>query len=372
MRARTFAKFTLVHASQIGRTMDPTTDCIALQPKLKRARQLRRDAKILVQVASAALDPDRPLITHLVITRRCNLSCGYCFEYDKVSQPVPLDVLKERIDHLAKLRSVFVTLTGGESLLHPDAIEIVRYVREKGMTPFLNTNGYLLTKQIIEGLNAAGLYGLQLSIDNAKPNEVSKKSLKPLMPKLRLLARHARFHVRINTVLGSGPAEEALEVARTVVAFGFDSNCSLVRDETGALIEPEPATRGAYDEIRRLGSRLPSFMDDDYTRKLLDNGTMDWKCRAGARTFLVDEKGLAHLCQPRMGNPGTPLLAYTVEHIRAAFDAPKSCAKTCPIAYAHHASKLDGWRSQNGPVLVPAPAPQPLPGKRSPALVVVS
>lgn len=363
----------MVWASHIGRTMDATID--ELQPKLRRQRQLRRDAKILMQVASAAMDVDRPLITHLVITRRCNLSCGYCFEYDKVSKPVPLETLKARIDHLAKLRSVFVTLTGGESLLHPDAIEIVRYVREKGMTPFLNTNGYLLTKQIIEGLNEAGLYGLQLSIDNAKPNDVSKKSLKPLMPKLRLLARHARFHVRINTVLGSSPPEEALEVAKTVVAFGFDSNCSLVRDETGALIQPDPKTRAVYEEIRGLGSRLPSFMDDDYTRKLLDDGTMEWKCRAGARTFLVDENGLVHLCQPRMGNPGTPLLAYTVEHIRAAFNAPKACAKTCPIAYAHHASKLDGWRGQKGvPLMLAAPEPPAIggTGKRSPGLVVVS
>jgi MoaA/NifB/PqqE/SkfB family radical SAM enzyme len=348
-------------------------DATPLQPKLQRKRQLRRDARILLQVASAAIDPDRPLITHLVITRRCNLSCGYCFEYDKVSKPVPLDVLKQRIDHLATLRSIFVTLTGGESLLHPDAIELVRYVREQGMTPFLNTNGYLLTKEIIEGLNDAGLYGLQLSIDNAKPNDVSKKSLKPLMPKLRLLARHAKFHVRINTVLGSSPPEEALEVARTVVAFGFDSNCSLVRDETGALIAPDPKTREAYDEIRRLGSRLPSFLDDDYTRELLDRGTMDWKCRAGARTFMVCEDGLVHLCQPRMGNPGTPLLEYTVEHIRQAFNAVKACAATCPIAYAHHASKLDGWRSQKGQALLAAPRPPALPaaGKRSPALVVV-
>jgi len=192
------------------------------------------------------------------------------------------------------------------------------------------------------------------------------------MPKLRLLARHAKFHVRINTVLGSSAPAEALEVARTVVAFGFDSNCSLVRDETGALIKPDPATRAAYEEIRGLGRRLPAFMDDDYTRELLDNGTMEWKCRAGARTFLVCEDGLVHLCQPRMGNPGTPLLAYTVADIRVAFDAPKPCAATCPIAYAHHASKLDGWRSQKGQALLPAPAALPAgTGKRSPALVVV-
>ena len=310
--------------------------------------------KVAANVVSAAFDRDRPLITHLVITRRCNLSCGYCFEYDKTSQPVPLAVLKGRIDHLAKLRSVFVTLTGGESLLHPHAAELVAYVRERGMAPFLNTNGYLLTKKIIEDLNAAGLYGMQLSIDNAVPNDVSKKSLKPLLPKLRLLKQHANFHVRINTVIGSSPPAEALEVAKAVTAFGFHSNISLVREESGALAPPSAETRAAYDQIRALGaSRLPSFMDDTYTQTLLDHGTMSWKCRAGARTFLVDEFGLTHLCQPRAGKGSKPLLDYTVEDIRAAFDAPKPCAATCPISYAHHASKLDGWRSQKGPLLLP-------------------
>jgi MoaA/NifB/PqqE/SkfB family radical SAM enzyme len=315
--------------------------------------------KLLLRVLRAAIDRDRPLITHLVITRRCNLSCGYCFEYDKVSPPVPLAVLHERIDHLARLGSVFVTLTGGESLLHPQVVELVKYVRDQGMAPLLNTNGYLLTREIIEGLNEAGLYGLQLSIDNAKPNAVSKKSLKPLMPKLRLLAAHARFRVRINTVLGSSPPAEALEVARTVVGLGFDSNCSLVRDDSGALIAPDAETRAAYEEIRGLGNRLPRFLDDDYTETLLDRGTIEWKCRAGARTFLVCEDGLVHLCQPRMGNPGTPLADYTVADIRRAFDAPKPCAATCPIAYAHHASKLDGWRPQRGEPLQLGPGIRP-------------
>jgi hypothetical protein len=175
-----------------------------------RMRQVLRSARVALDVAAAALDRDRPLITHLIVTRRCNLSCTYCFEYDKVSAPVPLDVLKERIDHLARLRSVFVTLTGGESLLHPQIVDLVRHVRARGMTPFLNTNGFLLTKDLVLALNAAGLYGMQLSIDNARPNAVSRKSLKTLAPKLQLLKQHAEFHVRINTVIGSSPPAEAL------------------------------------------------------------------------------------------------------------------------------------------------------------------
>ncbi len=304
--------------------------------------------RIAASLVRAALDPTRPLVTHLVITRRCNLSCGYCFEYDKVSPPVPVETLRERIDHLARLRSVFVTLTGGESLLHPQAAELVAYIREHGMVPFLNTNGYLLTRGWIDALNEAGLYALQISVDNVTPNEVSKKSLKTLLPKLKLLSEHAKFRVRINCVLGSSPPAEAVEVARTAVELGFDVSTSLLRAGDGSVMVQTDEARRAYDEIRALGKRAPSYLGDDFTRPLLEQGELQWKCRAGARTFHVDEHGLVHLCAPRTGTPAKPLAAYTVEDIEHYFTAPKPCAATCPVAYAHHASRLDGLRSQNG------------------------
>src|SRR5262245_52009711 len=255
-----------------------------MSPRLRRTSRLA-DARIALRLAGAALDRDRPLIANLIITRRCNLSCGYCFEYDKVSPPVPLEALEERIDHIARLRAVFVTLTGGESLLNPHADEVVAYVRERKMIPFLNTNGYLLTREWIERLNAAGLYGLQISIDNVQPNAVSKKSLKTLLPKLQLLAEHAKFRVRINCVLGSSPPAEAVEVARAVIGFGFDLSTSLLRDGTGAIEEVDAETRAAYETIRAMGRRAPAYLDDDFTRPLMDQGGIEWKCRAGARTF---------------------------------------------------------------------------------------
>ncbi|HET7501894.1 MAG TPA: radical SAM protein [Kofleriaceae bacterium] len=331
----------------------------SLPPKLAR-RGRTSDLRVALQIASAALDPTRPLIANLIITRRCNLSCGYCFEYDKVSPPVPLDVLTARIDHLARLRSVFVTLTGGESLLHPDADAIVAHVRARGMTPLLNTNGYLLTVDWVERLNRAGLYGLQISVDNVTPNAVSRKSLKTLLPKLRLLARHARFRVRINCVLGSSPPAEAVEVARTAIDLGFDVSTSLLRHGDGSLVELSPELRAAYEEIRGLGRRAPAYLRDDFTQELVDHGRADWKCRAGARTFHVCEHGLVHLCAPKLGLPGIPLVDYTVDDIRRAFDTPKPCVATCPIAYAHHASRMDWFRRQRRPPLeLGAPAPGP-------------
>jgi MoaA/NifB/PqqE/SkfB family radical SAM enzyme len=324
--------------------------------RLRRTSRLA-DAKVALTLASALFDKNRPLIANLIVTRRCNLSCGYCYEYDKVSPPVPLDTLKERVDHIARLRAVFVTLTGGESLLNPDVDQVVAYIRAQGMVPFLNTNAYLLTKEWIDRLNATGLYGMQISIDNVLPNDMSKKSLKTILPKLKLLAKHAKFRVRINCVLGSSPPEEAVQVAREVIDLGFDMNTSLVRAEDGTLLPVSPEMELAYETIRTLGKRAPFFLDDDYTRPLIENGESDWKCRAGARTFHVDEFGLVHLCAPRTGLPAKRLEDYTVEDVSYWFSAPKSCAKKCPVAYARHASRLDGWRPQRGEAMQLA-APQ--------------
>lgn len=313
-----------------------------------RAALSRRldDGKIALKVAAAAADPYRPLVANLIVTRRCNLSCSYCFEYDKVSPPVPLATLRERIGHIARLRTLFVTLTGGETLLHPDIAELVAGVRAHGMTPLLNTNGYLLSRDVIERLDDAGLYGMQISIDNVRPNASTKKSLRPLLPKLRLLAAHARFRVRINTVLGTSPPAEAIEVARAVTALGFDAKCSFVRDSDGEPMPLDGDMLAAYAEIRRMQRRGGRALSEDFQQALIERGEIDWKCRAGARFFHVCEDGLVHLCAPRQGSPGKPLADYDAGDIEQAFHRRKWCAPSCPVAYAHQASRLDTFRSQ--------------------------
>lgn len=313
----------------------------------QRAAAIADDARVLAKLAPALADPYRPLMAHVVVTRRCNLSCGYCHEYDKTSEPVPFATILERLDHLARLRVVFVTLTGGESLLHPDIVAIVAAVRARGMVPAMNTNGYLLTRAHVDALNDAGLFAMQLSIDALEPGPVTVKALRPLRKKLALLAAHARFRVRINTVLGSGAPEEAVTVAREVKALGFDAKCSLVRDGRGKVQPVDARARAAYDEIDRLGHRAPAYLSEDFQRALIDRGRVEWKCRAGARYFTVCEDGLVHLCESSWHTPGKPLASYGEDDLRAWFHRAKHCAPTCAVAYAHQASRLDAHRAQD-------------------------
>jgi MoaA/NifB/PqqE/SkfB family radical SAM enzyme len=126
--------------------------------------------------ARMLVSPRRPLLVQLVVTRKCNLSCGYCHEYDDHSPPVALDLLERRIDHAAGLGTLVLTLTGGEPLLHPHLDSLVARVASRGMVCTLISNGYLLTREWIERLNDAKLSMLQMSVDNVDANELSQKS----------------------------------------------------------------------------------------------------------------------------------------------------------------------------------------------------
>jgi len=169
-----------------------------------------------------------------------------------------------------------------------------------------------------------------------------------VLPKLELLAEHATFRVRVNTVLGSGPPAEAVEVARVALALGLDTQCSLVRDAQGHALPLDAEAQEAYQTIRAMRGRLPAVLHDNFQLPLSRGEEVEWKCRSGARYFHVDEHGLVHLCQPRAGLPGKPLADYGVQDIRTYFNREKPCSARCPHAYAHIGSRMDSWRPQGG------------------------
>ena len=177
-----------------------------------------------------------PFLAQLVVIRRCNLSCGYCFEYDKTSQPVPVEVLEDRIRKLRELGTFGISLTGGEPTLHPDLPRLIRKCRELG---FLRTgmisNGFFLRPELIKMLNDAGLQEMQISIDGVHANETTQKVLDNLKKRLQALKDHARFAVTVSGVIGASPPEEAEEVVSVASEMGFTPRVLLVHDSNGQL-----------------------------------------------------------------------------------------------------------------------------------------
>src|SRR5256885_10549239 len=106
----------------------------------KTSRRLRSVREFVRGLAGT----DHPLLVHIIPIRRCNIDCGYCNEYDKVSPPVPTDVMMRRIDKLKELGTSVVAFSGGEPMLHPDLDDLIRRIRAHGMIAGPVTNGYYL------------------------------------------------------------------------------------------------------------------------------------------------------------------------------------------------------------------------------------
>jgi len=312
----------------------------------RKARSVREFARGLVHTS-------HPLLVQIIPIRRCNIDCGYCNEYDKVSEPVPTPVLKARIDKLKQLGTSVVAFSGGEPMLHPDLDTLIRHIRSRGMMAGLITNGYFLVPKRIHELNDAGLDFLQISIDNVEPDEVSKKSLRLLDGKLRHLNEHATFDININSVLGGGikNPEDARTINSRARELGFSTSIGIIHDGAGRLKPLGPVERKVYDEVsaaisgagqvlKNLYSGIRSFQDN-----LADGSPNEWRCRAGARYLYICENGLVHYCSQQRGYPAVPLETYSIDDIRREFNTPKTCAPYCTVGCVHRVSTMDFWRS---------------------------
>src|SRR6266568_6471974 len=304
-----------------------------------------RKAREYRMVARALATTGHPVLAQIVPARFCNLSCAYCNEYDKVSKPVDLQEMYRRIDHLGRLGTAMIGISGGEPLTHPELDDIIRRMRGTGAIAGMITNGYLLNVERIERLNRAGLDHMQISIDNLEPDEISKKSLKVLDKKLEMLAQYAEFHVNINSVVGGGfrDPNDALTIGKRAIALGFTSTIGIIHDGDGQLKPLKKNEALVYREMSQW-KKVNYSRFDDFQSAIVEGRPNDWRCRAGSRYLYICEDGLVHYCSQQRGYPAIPLDEYTPAHLEHEFFTRKACAPRCTVACVHQVSTSDFWR----------------------------
>ncbi len=98
--------------------------------------------------------PSAPQNVAFMITRHCNLHCVHCSASPEqfLREDMTTKEILGVIDDLARCKVFRVTMTGGEPLTHPDFFAIVDAFVEKPMHLQINTNGTLITEQIIRRL----------------------------------------------------------------------------------------------------------------------------------------------------------------------------------------------------------------------------
>ena len=112
------------------------------------------------------------------------------------------------------------------------------------------SNGFHLSKRWIDRLNEAGLQGMQISIDNLEPDDVSMKSLSSVQGKLALLQKHAKFKVNVNSVLGISTerTEDIITVSKTAASYGLQHSVGVLHNHDGALKPLSAKQMDAYEQ----------------------------------------------------------------------------------------------------------------------------
>ena len=115
-----------------------------------------------------------PQIAGLLLTRRCNLNCGYCNVAKFLSEQkgdwreseASLDKVKHIFANKLFRNSLLVDLLGGEPLLVKDLDRIIAFLTENGCLSNTSTNGVLLGERVAD-LKQAGISRINISLYDA-------------------------------------------------------------------------------------------------------------------------------------------------------------------------------------------------------------
>jgi MoaA/NifB/PqqE/SkfB family radical SAM enzyme len=143
-----------------------------------------RDKISQAKIAAGILDRkiyNGPWEVQIDLTNTCNNDCVGCWchspllgelamDADMKKKSLSKEVVKRLIDDLEAMGTRYIYFTGGgEPFMHPHAIDIIEYVKKKGMLCDMSTNFTLVTKDIARRLVACGMDHMNISLWAGSP-----------------------------------------------------------------------------------------------------------------------------------------------------------------------------------------------------------
>lgn len=208
----------------------------------------------------------------LSITDRCNLRCRYCMPGDGVALAAHDELL--RYEELLRVAEAAISLgidrfkvTGGEPLVRRGCVDFVRSLKAlPGVRQVTLTTNGLLLPPLLDGLCAAGLDGVNISLDtldNAQYQRLTRRghSADEVLRAVRLCA--ARLPTKVNAVLLPETADQLIPLAELAaqlpVGVRFIERMPLGAGESGRTVTADAA-------LDRLRTRWPSLAPTDGIR----------------------------------------------------------------------------------------------------------
>jgi AdoMet-dependent heme synthase len=292
-----------------------------------------------------------PKQANFLITGKCNANCYFCLndwreEKTDFSDELSYEEKKAVIDEFASKGVNFLVITGGEPLMDPNLAKILAHAKKNGIDCILQTNGMLLTKEMLVKI-APYLLGIQVSLEGMEKshNDVTrggnfKKTVKGIKNALS-----SGLIVQVNTTMTQFNRDDMIEFVPFLKKLGI-SRLNLIRlymagnalrhqdkiflsqQEMKAMVESARiAAHASKIELQLQGAPLVE-KNDGIT------GISD--CGAGSDELAINYNGEVMPCPSwnrSFGNVRTHTLddIWKGEHMTRVRDVKKSCS-TCPLS----------------------------------------
>ena len=144
------------------------------------------EIKIVAGILNGSEAFTGPLSVQIDLTNKCNNNCIGCWcnspllgnkamDSETKKKELPLELVKKLIDELDEMsvREVYLT-GGGEPFMHPKIMEIIDYIKSKGIGCDMSTNFTLINKERAEKLVDLGVDHMNISMWAGTPKTYIK------------------------------------------------------------------------------------------------------------------------------------------------------------------------------------------------------
>jgi len=284
----------------------PARDAPTGRAETPRKREVPSGGKNLLRLV---LEEGGPGFCQFAINNACNANCGFCgFARDVFPRDnwtyVEREPALDSLDILYRQGVRYLVISGGEPMLHPNLVEIVKHGVDLGMKVMLVTNASLLKEKRIRELAATGLSSFIISVDAASVEAHERnRGLPGVCEKIRAANRvldelglHATASVTMSRLVDYDALPGFLEeLGFSSVTFSYPldhlhsnflgfSESEIVKYSGDELLE-------AFEEVKRMKKRFrvvnptPSLEE---MQRFVKGEEQRFPCLGGFQYFYLD------------------------------------------------------------------------------------
>lgn len=247
------------------------------------------------------------------LTRYCNLRCGHCFSVRasaSLSQKseLGLDDWERILGECCQEGVLYLTVSGGEPLLHPHFRQVWKIAKRMGFLVTLFSNGTLITEEIADFLAEWTPLEVSITLYGASDKTYEEVTGSPGMFERVTSAfehlRNRKINLEIKGVLSKANVKDFADMKKIALQYcdAFRWDAELMGAFEGCRNTPQQKRISLEEYIalevedKARFQELRGRFGNDWSPKLPESGP--FRCGVGKGSFHIDAFGGLHPCLP--------------------------------------------------------------------------